>query len=231
MAIVPGFDNLRKMQLFSSLSDQEMGEVVGKIIFKNFRKDEVILWQDDTNYYMYLVMSGQVKVVQTSEDGTTIIRAIHAAGDSFGELSLLDCKTSPAEVVAMKATSVAIISKDNFMKLIHTHEKVLDNLLQMFCMRLRDSWERVQMVNFKNSMQRLIMLFQQLSVTNGEPVKEGTLLNIRLTHQTLASMTGLTRESVTRTLDILQKDKCINMRGRDRKVILLPGFLKLGFVS
>jgi CRP/FNR family transcriptional regulator len=223
--------NLRKMQLFSSLNDAEIGEVVGKITVRNYRKDEVILLEGDTSSYMYLVLAGWVKVVQTTKDGKEIIRAIHAAGDSFGELSLLDYETSPADVVAMKDTSAAIISKDNFLKIIHTQEKVLDNLIRMFCMRLRYLWERVQMVNFKNSEQRLSMLFQQLSATHGEPIEGGILLNIRLTHQTLASMTGLCRETVTRTLDALKKDKCIKIQRGDRKVILLPGFLKPGIVS
>ena len=232
MVIAAGLsENLRKMHMFSTLSDAEIGEVAGKIVVKKYRKDEVILWQDDTNSYMYLVMSGRVKVVQTSEDGRETIRAIHQAGDSFGEMSLLDCKTSPAQVIAMKDTSAAIINKANFLNIIHTQEKVLDNLLQMFCIRLRDSWDRVQMVNSKNSEQRLTMLFQQLSATNGEQVEEGTLLNIRLTHQTLASMTGLSRETVTRALDVLQKEKCIRIRSVDRNVILLPGFFKLGIIS
>lgn len=227
MNIAPGlFESLRKLQLFSSLNDAEIGEVVDKIVVKNYRKDQVILWEGDACSYMYLVLAGRVKVVQTTEDGKEIIRAIHAAGDSFGELTLLGYETSPAEVVAMEDTSAAIIGKENFLKIIHTQEKVLDNLIQMLCMRLRDSWKRVQLVNFKNSEQRLNMLFRQLSATHGETVEEGTLLTIRLTHQTLAAMTGLCRETVTRTLDALKKDKCIKIRSEDRKVILLPGFLK-----
>jgi len=222
---------LRKMQIFSSLNDTEIEEVVSKIIVKNYRKNEVILLEDYTSSHMYLVLSGQVKVVQTTRDGKEIIKAIHAAGDSFGELSLLDYETSPAEVVAMKDTSAAIISKDNFLRIVHTQEKVLDNLIRMFCMRLRYLWERVQMGNFKNSEQRLSMLFHQLSAIHGEPVEEGTLLNISLTHKTLASMTGLCRETVTRTLDALKKSKCIKIQKGDRKVILLPGFFKTGIVS
>lgn len=87
------------------------------------------------------------------------------------------------------------------------------------------------MINFNKSEQRLSLLFQQLSTTHGEPVEGGTLLNIRLTHQTLASMIGLSRETVTRTLDAMQKDKCIKIQKGDRKVILLPGFLKSEIVS
>ena len=43
------FDNLREMQMFSALSDAEMGDVIGKIEVKHYRKDDVILWEGDTN--------------------------------------------------------------------------------------------------------------------------------------------------------------------------------------
>ncbi len=232
ISIAPGlFDNLRKLQMFSALSDSELKEVVSEIMVKSYRKDEVILWEGDTNSYMYLIISGRVKVLQTTEDGKEIIRAIHEAGDSFGELSLIDCKTSPAEVVAMQDTSAAIISRESFYSIIYSQQKVLDNVIRMLCMRLRESWEREQLANCKNSEQRLTMLFQQLSVSHGLPVAEGTLLNIRLTHQTIASMTGLTRETVTRTIVALQKNKCIKVRGVDKKVILLIGFFKLALVA
>lgn len=152
------FENLKQMQMFSSLTNDDISEFIGKILVKHFRKNEVILFEDDTSAYMYLILSGRVKVVQSTEDGKESIRAIHKAGDSFGELSLLDCKTAAAAVVAMEDTTAAIISKENFFSILYTQRKVLDNLLQMFCFRLRDSWGRVQMANSKNAAQRVILL-------------------------------------------------------------------------
>jgi hypothetical protein len=43
-------------------------------------------------------------------------------------------------------------------------------------------------------------------------------------------MTGLSRETVTRALDVLQKEKRIKIRGVDRNVILLPDFFRLGSI-
>jgi CRP/FNR family cyclic AMP-dependent transcriptional regulator len=45
------------------------------------------------------------------------------------------------------------------------------------------------------------MLFLMLSENFGEKSNEGTVLKIKLIHQDIADMTGLTRESVTRILD------------------------------
>jgi CRP/FNR family transcriptional regulator len=214
------------MQMFSSLSDAELSEFMDKLIIKEFKKNDVILYEADANDYMYLILSGRVKVIQNTEDGKEIIRALHKTGDSFGELSMIDCKTSPAMVVAMENTTAAIIGRNNFFAILYTQKKVLDNLLKMFCFRLRDSWDRVEMVNFKSSAQRVAMLLQQLALEHGEKKPDGILLPIRLTHQNMADMTGLTREAVTRVLDKFQKDGTIAIE-KDRTIVLRPAFTEL----
>jgi len=219
------FENLKQMQMFSSLTSDDISTFIGKIIIKRFRKNQTILFEDETNAYMYMLLSGRVKVVQVMEDGKESIRAIHKTGDSFGELSLLDCKTSPAMVVAMEDTTAAIISRENFFAILYKQRRVLDNLLQMFCFRLRDSWDRFQMVNFKNAAQRVVMLLQQQSCEHGEKIPAGVLLVDRLTHQNIADIVGLNRETVTRIIDKLQKDGAITVR-KDKRIILRPSFYK-----
>jgi CRP/FNR family cyclic AMP-dependent transcriptional regulator len=219
------FDKMKKMQMFSSLTNDELSALMDKIAIKNFKKNEVILYEDDTNNYMYLVLSGRVKVIQNTEGGKEIILAIHKAGESFGELSLIDCKTSSASVLALEHTTAAIINKINFFNILYDQKKVLNNMLQMFCLRLRDSWSRVQMANLRTASQRVTMLLNQLASEHGEEVPEGMLLNIRLTHQNMADMTGLTREAVTRVLDKLQKEGLVSIR-KDKKIFLLPSFQK-----
>ena len=219
------FENLKQMQMFSSLTDADIATFIGKIMVKRFRKNQTVLFEDESNAYMYMLLSGKVKVVQVMEDGKESIRAIHKTGDSFGELSLLDCKTSPAMVVAMEDTTAAIISKENFFTILYNQRKVLDNLLQMFCFRLRDSWERFQMVNFKNAAQRVVMVLHQQSNEQSEKTAEGIVLKDRFTHQVIADMVSLNRETVTRVMDKLQKDGAITIR-KDKKIVLHPSFFK-----
>jgi CRP/FNR family transcriptional regulator len=219
------FENLKQMQMFSSLTDADIATFIGKIMVKRFRKNQTVLFEDESNAYMYMLLSGKVKVVQVMEDGKESIRAIHKTGDSFGELSLLDCKTSPAMVVAMEDTTAAIISKENFFTILYNQKKVLDNLLQMFCFRLRDSWERFQMVNFKNAAQRVVMVLHQQSSEQSEKTAEGIVLKDRFTHQVIADMVSLNRETVTRVIDKLQKDGAITIR-KDKKIVLHPSFFK-----
>jgi CRP/FNR family transcriptional regulator len=218
---------LRKIQLFFSLSDEELGLVSDKLIVKRFRKNEIILQEEDTNEYMYIILDGKVKVVQTTEDGKEILLAIHQSGDSFGEMSLIDGKTSPATVIATENSSVSIVSKKDFYSILETQKKVLNNLLLILCYRYRESWEKIQMLNHKNASHRVKILFLMLSEKYGEKTPEGVTLNIKLTHQEIAEMTGMTRETVTRVIDKWQRDGEINVL-KSKFIRMSPNFLTEG---
>jgi CRP/FNR family cyclic AMP-dependent transcriptional regulator len=164
-----------------------------------------------------------VKVIQATEDGKEIILAIHKTSEFFGEISLIDGKTSPATVQASEDSFIAFISKKDFYSLLSTQNKVLDTLLQILCSRLRDSWKRIYLLNFKHASERVKMLFLSLSLENGKRTDEGVQLNLKLTHQEIADMTGLTRESVTRVLDKLQKDGEVAIK--NKQIYLSSQFL------
>jgi CRP/FNR family cyclic AMP-dependent transcriptional regulator len=199
-------DFLKGVPLLSSLSEKEVKDISDKIILKEVRKNETILSEEDTNRFMYIIVFGKVKVLKTTDDGRDTIIALHKSGEFFGEMSLIDGRTEPATVVAMEDSLIGIISKTNFHSLLRQQEKILDAFLQILCLRLRDSWNKIQLLNFKYASQRIRTLFRILSETYGERTADGLSLKINLTHQDIADMTGLTRETTTRVLDRWQKE-------------------------
>jgi len=216
---------LQSIQLFSSLTEAELQQIAGKIRIEEFRKNEIVLREEDTNEYMYIIIDGQVKVTQATEDGKEIILAIHKTLEFFGEISLIDGKTAPATVQASEDSFIAFIAKKDFYALLTSQSKVLEKLLQILCSRLRDSWRRIYLLNFKHASDRVRTLFLSLSLENGSKTPEGIVLNLRLTHQEIADMTGLTRESVTRVLDKLQKDGEITVL-KNKRICLSHKFVK-----
>jgi len=215
----------KKIQLFSSLTDKELRRIIERLVVKRFRKNEIILRVEDTNEYMYMILNGETKVVRTTEDGKEILLAIHQSGEFFGEMSLIDGKTSPATVIATKDSTAAIISKKDFYSLVKTQEKVLDNLLLILCSRYRESWEKIQLLNLKTASQRIKILFLMLSDKYGEKTAEGVTLNIKLTHQEIADMTGMARETVTRVIDRCQQDGEISVL-KNKFIHLSANFLQ-----
>ncbi len=193
-------ESLKKTALFTSLTSDELRQIEGKVVIRNFKKNQIILHEENTNNFMYMIVEGEAKVVQSTDAGKEIMVTMHQTGDFFGELSLIDGKTAPAAVLATKDSIIAIISKHDFYSLLFNQNKVLNNLLRILCARIRETMKKVQILNFNNAAQRIKMLFLMLSENYGEKTNDGTILKVRLIHQDIADMTGLTRETVSRIL-------------------------------
>ncbi len=190
---------LRQIDLFNSLSTDELSMILQKLIIKTFKKNQPILYEEDTNKFMYIILYGTVKVVQITEDGKEILLSFHRSGDFFGEVSLIDKKTLPATVIATEDSNIAIISERDFFSIIFEHKKVLENLLMILCSRLRESWDRIQILSFSNAEQRVKTLLLKACTDLGVKTPEGIIL--KLTHQDIANMIGISRETVTRIID------------------------------
>jgi len=215
----------RDIQLFWSFTNDELYEVVRKAKIRKIRRNRIVLNGEDTNHYMYLILAGRVKVVQVAEEGKEVIIAVHQSGESFGEVSLIDGKTTRASVVALEDSVIAYIAKKEYNALISTNKKMLDNLLTILCSRLRESWEKIQLLSFTNVSQRVKMLLHLLSDEHGRKTTEGVAVNIRLTHQDIANMIGTSRETVTRIMEKMSRDGEIGMLA-NKRILLKPGFVR-----
>jgi len=217
--------SFKDMQLFWSFTDKEINDVVSKARIRKFRKNRTVLSEDDTNHYMYIILKGRVKVVQMTEDGKEVILAVHRSGESFGEVSLIDGKTIRASVVAIEDSVIADIAKKDYIFLVMNNKKMLENLLSILCVRLRESWDKIQMLSLASASARMKMLLQLLSEEHGRKTPEGVAVNIRLTHQDIANMTGISRETVTRIMDKWHKDGEIGII-ENRRILLKHDFIR-----
>ncbi|MBF0609077.1 MAG: Crp/Fnr family transcriptional regulator [Candidatus Magnetobacterium sp. LHC-1] len=216
---------LRKIRLFSSLTEDELLKVIDKINIRRFKKGQTVIEQDDANNFMYVVIEGSVKVIQFTEDGKEIVLAARQAGEYFGELSLLDGKTTSATVSATSDCVVAIISKETFTVLLYSSTKIIDNLLQTLCMRLRGTIETIQMLNHHNACQRLRLFFEQLSKTCGQKTDKGIIISNRLTQQEIADSIGLARQTVTELMnDWKRKEEIVILKGKS--ILLTHKFIE-----
>jgi CRP/FNR family transcriptional regulator len=218
-------DYINKIDFFSTLTSKELEKVSEKINLKTYKKNEIIMFEEDTNEFMYMIIYGKVKVFQTSRDGKESILAMHHTGEFFGEMSLLDGSTAPATVVTKEKSLVGIISRADFYSLLYDQKKIFNKLLQILCTRLRESWKKNQILNIKNAYQRIKLLFVSLSDDHGKKTEDGITLQIKLTHQDIADMSGLTRESVTRVIDKWKREKTVTIL-KNKYIHLSKDFFK-----
>ncbi len=185
---------------FACLSEQELLGLSRIIVNKRFPKNKVIFFEDDTPRYMYIVYSGKVKVVQSSLEGKEQILAIHKRGDFFGEMSILDGKTSPATVTAMEDTRIGLIERSDFEKYLLHNERILRKIVSLLCARLRESWFMIKVLGFADAELKVRAVLKHVSAQCGIKDPRGTIIPLKLTHQDIANYASLSRETVTRLL-------------------------------
>ncbi|MBA4348642.1 MAG: Crp/Fnr family transcriptional regulator [Thermodesulfovibrio sp.] len=218
------FDKIIKnIPFFACLSEEEIKELRHVLVEKHFHRNKIIFMEEDTQNYIYIILSGKVKAVHLTPDGREHILAVHKTSDFFGEMALLDGKTSPATVIAMEDTSIAIISKKNFEELLKNNN-VLKGIISTLCARLREAWMTNKVLSHHRAEDRVRTLLKLLGMYYGMKDRRGTIITLKLTHRDIADYTSLSRETVTRLLNKLIMDGKIEVLD-DRNLLLKPSFL------
>lgn len=215
---------LKNLPFFSKFSERELPDLEKFITKRRFSKNEMILLEEETSNYMYVVYSGKVKVVQISADGKEHILAIHKEGDFFGEMALLDGKTSPANVIAMEDSYIGLIHKSTFEVLLRNN-KVLTEIISLLCSRLRESWLMLKVLSFADAEHKIRMTLKLLSEQYGKKDPRGIIINLKLTHKDIADYASLSRETVTRLLDRLLKAEEIEIL-ENKNILLKASFFE-----
>jgi CRP/FNR family transcriptional regulator, cyclic AMP receptor protein len=211
-------DMIRRVPLFSTLSDGEFSQLDHIFVLRSYRKGQIIFLEEETGNYMYLVLSGKVKVSKAGVAGKETILAIHRTGDFFGEMSLLDGKTSPATVSAMEDAKIISVSGADFHKYLMHNEKVMLQIINVLCARLRQVWQK-QSLSSSTADARIRMGIYELAKRHGIRDAHGTIIDLKITHQELADMVGTSRETVTRTLTHLRDQGILEIE--HRRMVLL----------
>ena len=104
---------------------------------KTYADGEVIVRQADVGDCMYVVQSGRVEVVQSSEHGKQHL-AFLETGDFFGEMSVFEKEVRSATVQSSGEARVLKVDKKTLLRRIREDPLLAVNLLQTMSHRIRD---------------------------------------------------------------------------------------------
>lgn len=205
---------LRDVPLFAQLREDDLGRLGALVQRRSFPKQAAILLQNAPVEGLYVIVSGQVKLVITGEDGREVILATRDPGDFFGEMSLIDDLPQAATVMALVNTELLLLRRDDFRRFLEELPEVTFGLLRAFCRRLRQADRRISALSLLEVRQRVARLLLDLA-----DERDGTHITQPLTQQAIAQMVGSSRESVSRVMPDFVAAGLIDV---SRRVVQLP---------
>lgn len=214
-------DLLKGVDLFSAMDDAQLDMIAKMVIEKTFHKSEIILREeDDSGQSLFILAKGEVKVFLSTDKGREAILATLKEGDFFGEMSLLDGEPRSATVRAVEESRLLVIRREDFLSTIRKEPDLALSLLAEMSRRLRKSNRQISSLSLMKVYGRVAATILQLMEQQGirTKTKDGksiTVVKDRPTQQSIAEMSGTTRETVSRVLNYFQKKGYIVQDGKD----------------
>tara|TARA_B100001029_G_scaffold22068_1_gene14952 strand:+ start:157 stop:837 length:681 start_codon:yes stop_codon:yes gene_type:complete len=208
-------EHLRKVPIFSDLSDSDLKKISKKMISRLYEKGKMILLEQSQGETFFIIISGVVKVTRLSDDGREVILAILGESDFFGEMSLLDGEGRSANIVANEQSEVVTLSRSDFLDCLQKYPKIAIALLEELAVRLRKSDQHIESLSLSDSEQRIGITLIRLAEELGT-IKQGDVNVKNLPYQQdIANMAGTSRETVSRTLKLLETKNLLKRDGRN----------------
>jgi|TARA_B110000263_G_scaffold12690_1_gene10671 CRP/FNR family cyclic AMP-dependent transcriptional regulator len=208
-------DHLRNVPIFTALSDSDLNMIASKMVSRDYEKGQMILLEESTGETFFIITSGTVKVTRLSDDGREVILALLGESDFFGEMSLLDGEGRSANIVANEDAEVMTLSRRDFLEYLETYPKIAIALLEELAVRIRKSDQQIESLSLSDSEQRIGITLIRLAEESGT-IKRGDVTVQNLPYQQdIANMAGTSRETVSRTLKLLEDKKLVKRNGSD----------------
>jgi CRP-like cAMP-binding protein len=189
--------HLRKIPLLAQLSDADMQAIKTELRFRRYNKRDIVLQKGGNGDGLLFLLSGQLQVIDVTEDGRAIGLRMLNPGDFFGEIAVINDSKRTASVVALSPVLVAFLPAPAALHLFSHSPPVAQHMLRHLAEKIQRDSEFRTLLSINNTTRR-IYTFLVLMKKN-QPGSGDVVENLP-THQDIANMINTSRETVTRAL-------------------------------
>jgi len=217
---------LQSVALFWDLSEEELGYISEKMIARHYKSGNYIFLEDSEGEQCFFVVQGSVKVTRLSKDGREVILAMLNEGEFFGEMALLDGESRSANVIALEETEVLTLNREDFLVVLHDYPQIAIQLLKEMAHRLRKSDRHIASLSLSDAEKRIALCIIRFADEQGV-IKRGQVSIPKVPiQQDIANMAGTSRETVSRAINLLEKEHFIKRQGRELLILDYKTFIK-----
>ncbi len=212
---------LRRVAIFSGLSETELRSLVSRIQVKSYGGGEEIFAEGDPCKGLFIVHTGAVRIFKSSPEGREQVLAVEPAGGSIAELPVFDGGAYPACATAVEESRLLFVDKNDFYAFCRQHPEVSLKVLRVVGGRLRRLVSIIEELSFTTVRHRVAKALWELVEREGKPrfhrgkrPAKAIEITLPFTHQELANQIGTVRELVSRNLSRLEAQGILKVEGR-----------------
>jgi CRP-like cAMP-binding protein len=185
---------------FASLQPEQILHIQKRFGQHHYEVGESIQVAGEPASRISVVAAGLVKVSRPTPDGQDVLLDFLGPGEHFGSLAVLGSTVYPEDVVAHTSCCILFTTAQSFQEILRAYPPVAVASLEIVAARLRDAQSTIEQLSAYPVEHRVASALLHLAKRRGKPQGTEVLIEMPLSRQDIADMTGAKVETVSRVM-------------------------------
>jgi CRP-like cAMP-binding protein len=217
----------KPIALFEALDSAALRAVKASARTKTLAAGAAFFREGDSADAFFVLESGSVKLTQLTPEGHQVVLRLIGPGDAFGGVAAFGGATYPVTAEAVTEASALEWPGEVMMRLMEQYPRLALNALKFVAARLHELQVQYRQLATEKVERRVARALLRLVQQAGRRVDAGVLIDLPLSRDDIAQMTGTTLYTVSRIISRFEADGLLEA-GRQRVVIRNPhGLVKV----
>ncbi|MFI5151300.1 MAG: response regulator [Bacteroidia bacterium] len=196
---------------------QDMNILHDPKTIKHIRKKDMLFMEGDSPNFLFLMVSGKIKVYKSNESGKEYIINIYKAGDFLGHVSLLQESKYKESAVAIEDSEVALLPKQAFFEMINHNPDVAVQFIKLLSKDFADAEEKLIKLAYDSARKRVAEAILFVSKKYQEEGRPDSAFAMH--RENISALSGISPESVSRHLTDFKEEGLIEINQGAIKII------------
>lgn len=220
----PGLQDISYLEsndLFKGLEPSELASIAKAGRSRRLKPGAHLFRQGAPATTLYVLVAGQVKMTQVTPEGHQVLLRVASPGETIGAIAVVDKARYPATAQAADDCRLLAWDGDSMLALMLRFPHLALNILRVVSAHVLEFQDRYRELATERVERRVARALLRLANQAGQKVESGILIDLALTQQDLAEMTGTTRYTISRMLSDWEQRGLVKA-GRERVLIRQP---------
>jgi CRP-like cAMP-binding protein len=214
-------ERLKTVPLFQGLRPGELQAVASASVERKVESERFLFQQGDPAERIYLLLEGKLRLSQLTPEGQQVILHYVSPGEAFGVIAVLSGSEYPVTAQAVEPCTVRSWSQAAMRGLMEQNPTISLNAIRILAERVQEFQDRLRELATERVERRVARAVIRLARQAGRKTPEGVLIDMPLSRQDLAEMTGTTLYTVSRIFSQWESRGLVQSK-REQVLIRLP---------
>jgi CRP/FNR family transcriptional regulator len=171
----------------------------------SYKKGEYIIRPGEAPSAVFYIETGLVKAYNISKYGEENLLIIRKEHEIFPLIWAITGQEREIIYQALDASVLWRVDKQDYLDFLHSHPSALPPILDMVTEMYRIHSERILNLEYRSVRERLVSFLLTMASRFGAETDEGTVIEVPLRHQDIASSINASRETASREIAALER--------------------------